>query len=167
MELSPEIFEPLFEALTEAPQTLPELLARPALAAIGGPHVRQSLNLLYAVGLLEAGPAEPPAAPRTAAFNDAVLRRAATMAEMQALASPVTGAGLKVNRQGMLWLLARRSGAPDPVAFSLNVMRALGINQFRGEERVEGEAENYALLRERMEDFATNQLPILRQLQMV
>ncbi len=102
----------LMEALAAGPACAADLAAPGDTAP-----TRDSLLALAALGFV--APALPPGARGTAgdvaAFNDAVLDRAAVDDALGELASPVIGAGLALDRDERLFLRAHRQGR-DPLA---------------------------------------------------
>jgi hypothetical protein len=76
----------------------------------------------------------------------------------------VTGSGINVERIPQLFLLARRMGDPDPVAFAWRQLDRVGHKVARDGKALETEAENLAELRELHLRFERRQLPLLQSI---
>lgn len=108
--LPPEVRRPFVEVLAldgYAPKTLRQVGSHPDCRAIGFERLVEMALLLTSAGA--AHPAQPQtqietAAPRCRALNTRILERACLGGNASFLASPVTGAGLFVARQEMLFL---------------------------------------------------------------
>lgn len=110
------------------------------------------------------------AAPKTQALNAHVLNKARSDNEVTYLASPVTGAGLAVNRFNQLFLLARRQGLSTPAdwaAVAWNVLASQGQRVLKDGKTLETAEDNLAELTAQAQSFATKLLPILLALQVV
>ncbi len=159
--LTPETYGVLLERLDAGPATVRELLEEPKIAALGLANLRQHLLALVAqrtcqIALPEAG--EDARKSRTDAFNSAVTAYAREGSDYGCLASPVTGAGVAVDRTGQLALLARREGAQDPLAFIWSFLKDEKISTPDGPER------RLAALKDQLAAFAEKTLPVLERL---
>jgi hypothetical protein len=84
--------------------------------------------------------------------------------DIQALASPVTGGGINVDRFEQLFLLARQNKQPDPPALVMQILSTLGQRLIRDGKAIETPEENLAELRSRYATFMEKRLPVLDQL---
>ena len=150
----PAALRALVAALAEqdyAPRTLEVLAQHPKCAAIPREHLAALALLLTGAGSLhpvQAPDAREAASPHCKALNRHVLERSLENGDIGALASPVTGAGVFVARQEMLFLLARARGAKDEDEWARLAWESLG----------EGDP---ATLRANARAFARIRLPIL------
>jgi SAM-dependent methyltransferase len=139
MQARPEVLAPLKEALRQGPVSARDLIQFAPGVLDHWSALIDTLKLLTARGDLQpALPEQAVAACEKSvrAFNDAVLVRAAESDEFRALASPVTGGGVTVERLAMLYLLARRRGVEDPAAALVSAMaKADGSETAREEAR--------------------------------
>ncbi len=136
--LTPETYGVLLERLDKGPATARQLIAEPKIAALGLANLRQHLLVLVAqrtcqIALPAAG--EDARKSRTDAFNRAVTAQARVGSDYGFLASPVTGAGVAVDRIGQLALLALLEGASDPLAFIWSLLKDEPTSTPDGSER--------------------------------
>ncbi|WP_165771942.1 class I SAM-dependent methyltransferase [Niveispirillum lacus] len=96
-------------------------------------------------------------------LNDLLLADAATADRMPALASPVTGGGIAVDRVGKLFLAALSSGT-DPVLHAFHRLEKVGQRVLRDGKPITTADRHKAELGERWEVFAKRRLPILQML---
>lgn len=167
-ELRPEIHDPVINALARGPQTIPQLLADPAVRALPIQNVREALAVLVGIDYVQLGLDESTRdarAARTDAFNFAVMSRAQTPVDLVCFASPMTGGAVPADRIAQLFLLARRAGRPDPVQFAWESLTRAGL-KMRGDDgsMCESEADNLAQLRKRHEIFLNRDLGVLNGL---
>jgi hypothetical protein len=168
-EVSPqmEVYEPILNSLAKGPKTGAELAQDPMVAPLGWPRLIEALKVLVGAGraqpCLEAK-GDGLRAKRTKVFNLAVLRRALTSGDLMALASPVTGGGVAVDRFEQLFILCGLEKHPDPPVLALERLAAQGQSLVKDGTVLTTADENLAELRARYDDFQTNYLPVLRQL---
>jgi hypothetical protein len=91
------------------------------------------------------------------------MGRAGHSSEIAYLASPVTGAGVQVDRLECLLLLAERQKA-EPIDFVWRIIGPQGVRLVADGKRMEGEAENRAELTKRAARFKTERRPVLQAL---
>jgi SAM-dependent methyltransferase len=166
-DLQAAVYEPILDALASGPRSFRELTAIKEIADLGWARITQALAVLVGAGHLQ--PCLPTAdeskrAQRTRAFNAAVVKRAEASADLQFLASPVTGGGVAVNRMEQLFLggLAVKGG--DPVAHTWAVLSSQSQSLLKDGQPLEGEEANLAELRQRFAEFIEKRLPVLKQL---
>ena len=169
IRLDEKIYQPLIAALAEHPQTLKELMKKPALTNLDFASILQALKILmtnYSVSpaLSEEGEAERKES--VASFNAAVLKRARFGADTQILASPTTGSGIDISRSEQLLLLAHlRQG--DPVQFIWNILQVQGERLIKDGKPLESPEANQAELKEQVQRFKETSLPLLKHLGLV
>jgi hypothetical protein len=120
--LTEETYRRLLERLDLGPASLSQLIALPKFNALGPAGLQNHLLILLAQGACQSAlPAwgEADRMKSTESFNRAVLARA----NYGFLASPVTGAGVAVERSGQLALLAMREGVCDREDFIAKVLK--------------------------------------------
>ena len=116
--LQERIYKPLLNALSEnhhEPKTLARLFGHPWLQTIGRSDIMEALVILASSN--HVYPTQAPSAATRAqckAFNRAVYARARNNADVQYLASPVTGTGISVGRMEQLFLTALDLGRGTP-----------------------------------------------------
>ena len=118
LELRPDVYRPVIEALADGPITVRELVERLPKSKLEWVSLTDAIKVLVGRGDLQpALPAEDQAerAQSTQAFNAAVIERAKGT-PLGYLASPVTGGGVRVDPFTQLYLQARRKAVADPIA---------------------------------------------------
>lgn len=116
LQLRPDIYNPLLEALGEGPVTLRNLIDRLPEPRPNWISLTDAIKVMVGRGDLQPCLSEDGDARRadsTRAFNSAVMARASWSTELGYLASPVTGGGVRVDRVTQTLLLARRDGLVD------------------------------------------------------
>lgn len=96
-------------------------------------------------------------------LNAILLTDAATADRMPALASPVTGGGIAVDRVGKLFL-AGLAAQTDPVLHAFHTLEAGGQRVMRDGKPITTAERHKLELAERWESFARRRLPVLRTL---
>jgi SAM-dependent methyltransferase len=167
--LQDTIFRPLLEALA-AQDYVPKSMGG-LLQLLPGLSLQQLiLASAVLIGASHAAPCQSEASVRLvrnkcAALNQHLLDRARTHADINYLASPVTGAGIAVGRFQQLFLLARNHGYEHSADWARYVWQLLTDQGHRvlkdGVPLVTPE-ENLAELTAQANEFAANRLPILR-----
>jgi len=173
VELHPDIYRPLIEALAEddyAPKTLGQAQAHPRCASIPLAQLFEAAVMLTGVGSVhpaQAPPAIEQVAPRCAALNAYILDRAEATDDLPALASPVLGAGVFANRHDMLFIRAIERGYAAPEQWARHAWERLEANGQR--LVVDGKPlgrreERLARLLVDADAFAKTRLPLLKAL---
>ncbi len=165
--LQAEVYTPILDALAAGPATFNELTANKIVADLGWSRITQALAVLVGAGHVQ--PCLPAAneakrAQRTRAFNTAVLDRAKFSADLQFLASPVTGGGVAVDRIQQLFLAGMTQKGVDPVDHVWAVLSSQGQALLKDKKPLDGPEANKAELRQRFIDFSEKRLPVLKQL---
>jgi hypothetical protein len=167
MKLS-EGYVNILDALAEAPRALPELIADPKIASLGGgASVIRALAVLVAVGYVAPGlpqAAETLARRSTQRLNDVILARMLKGEELGYLAAPVLGNGIAIEATDRLFLTALRQGERDPAEFAWSGLKRRGQVLIRDGKALGDAEENKAELNRRLKQFSSRQLPVLRQL---
>lgn len=167
VNLKPEAYEPLLDALASGPKTLAELQRQPALAQQPPASLIESLQVLGALGYLQAGRPLSCKARNAAvsrAFNQAILHRALAGQDMTTLASPVLGSGVNLALTDQLFLLAHQQSAKDHAAFVWSKLNGMGRRLLHEGQPLNDEAANLAKLREMGDQFSRDTLPLCRNL---
>jgi len=100
-------------------------------------------------------------------LNAAILERTRTGADIDYLASPVTGGGITVNKIPQLFLIARSQGkksTSDWAQFAWQFFQSQGQKLLKDGAALETAEENVAELQKQADAFEQAQLPILRAL---
>lgn len=96
-------------------------------------------------------------------LNSLLLDDAATADRMPALASPVTGGGIALDRVGKLFLAGLSLGA-DPVRHAFDTLEAAGQRVLRDGKPITTAERHKVELAERWESFTRRRLPVLHAL---
>jgi len=165
--LQSNVYEPILDHLAGGPRTLRQLLADQQIAKLGRDRIHQALAILVGADHLqpaldEAG--DHSRSESTKAFNAAVMNRAEFSADLNFLASPVTGGGVGVNRIEQLFLRARDQGRADPIQFVWSVLSGQNQRLIKDGRGLESPEENLAELRSRYDVFMTKRVPVLKHL---
>ncbi|WP_324132742.1 class I SAM-dependent methyltransferase [Bosea sp. (in: a-proteobacteria)] len=165
--LQAEVYAPILDALAAGPVTFRQLTASKPIADLGWARITQALTILVGTGHLQ--PCLPAAdeakrAQRTRAFNTAVIKRADHSADLQFLASPVTGGGVSVDRIQQLFLSGMVLKGVDPVEHAWARLSAQGQSLLKDGQPLHGAEANLAELRLRLEAFNETRVPVLKQL---
>lgn len=171
--LQPEVYDPILDAFAAlldkngAPSLRQIFTAYPDVSSLGWARVQQAITVLVGMGHLQPCPpdAKGEAARKqsTKRLNDKLIERAQHSAEVQFLASPVTGAGVVVSRFEQLFLLARRNKDTDPVSFVWKTLEGLGQRVVKEGRQLQTEEENRAEIERSFEAF-DRRLPVLHAL---
>ena len=170
--LQEDVYAPTLAALAEkkyTPKTLRELAS--ALPNLRWAQLQQAVVVL--VGMDAVAPCHTEAITkqvqkRCTALNQHLCARAQFANDIEALASPVTGGGIGVNRFQQLFLQALSQGKKQPSDWSAYVWQILTAqNQKLVKEgkTLESAEENLAELTAQAQTFAEKQLPVLKALQ--
>ncbi len=165
--LQADVYEPVLDLLADGPRSVSELMTNVAVARVGWSRLTQALLVLVASGHLQpalscVGEAERTS--RARAFNTAVLNRAKSSADLRFLASPITGAGVAVDRFQQLFLLAQQNGYSEPVTYAWNILQAADQRLTKDGRLLESPEENLDELRAQHGIFVAERLPVLQQL---
>lgn len=165
--LDQTVHAPLLAALNAGPQTFAQLAAMPEFSSVGPNPLRQAIAVLIGAGHVQpciGGENEALRRERSKAFNAAILERARSQGDMSALASPVTGGGVTLDRISQLFLLAVNAGEEDPAAFAAAILGEQNQRILKDGKTLETPEENLAELAQRYSEFAAKRLPLLKQL---
>lgn len=173
-DLHADVYAPILDALAAGPITVRQLVdGHPAVAALGWNRLAEALVIL--VGSSQVQPCLPARGDaqrkkHTKAFNSAILRHARDNADLQNLASPVTGGGIPMSRFQQLFLLAQEQGrktSDDAAQFAWDVLQAQGQAILKEGKPLNTPEENLAELKSQAATFFEKVVPLLRQLQIV
>lgn len=172
--LKAEVARPMVEALADhRPQTLGELEARLASREVSLTNLVEVALILIGSGHLH--PAQDEAAitaarPAAQRLNRRLMHQARASADVDYLASPVTGGGVAVPRFAQMFLGARADGQAQPEDWARTawaLLQAQGQRLMKDGKPVEGAADNLAELQRQAREFEQRQLPLLRALEVV
>ncbi len=167
VQLQPMVYEPILDRLAAGPATMKQLVSEKSVETLGWARLREALALLVGSGQVQPClPAHDEArrSQRTKAFNAAVLRRAEWSADINHLASPVTGGGLHLDRLEQMFLQALPQKGLDPVERAWALLSAQGQGIVKNGKLLEAAADNLDEIRLRLSSFTEKKLPVLRQL---
>lgn len=168
------IYTPILDALSDhKPQTLGQL--QQALNGQNIPFAQfvQAVMILASSGTLQAVQDEtliPKAKTHTDKLNAFLMDKARSSAEINYLASPVTGGGVACDRFQQLFLLSFSQGNKLPedwAAFTLAILTAQGRTLVKKGKTLETQEENLAELNLQAKAFAAKQLSIMKALQVI
>jgi SAM-dependent methyltransferase len=165
--LDPAACQPIFEALADGPKTVAALASLPAFAKLGPSVCVDTVNLLLClkyVGVALAGTADASTSARAQAINAAQMERAVAGRYVAALASPVVGGGMDIDRIDVLFLAALQAGSDDLAGFAWSALCRGGAQVTRDGAALESEAEQFDELRRRADVFRASRLGLYRTL---
>lgn len=168
--LQSEVYAPILDELAKGPRVLRQIVADAKLETLGWARLLQALTILVGTGQVQPCLTPKDEARRalvTRAFNAAVCKRAEDSADLQSLASPVTGGGIPVDQVTQLFLAAHAAKNPDPAAAIWSLMAAQGRSIVKNDKPLETAEENVGELRVVHGDFIERRLPLLKQLGIV
>lgn len=167
IKLDETIYKPLIAALAEGPQTLRELMKKPALTALDFSSICQALKILITdYSVAPALPENEHRRDAIAKLNAAILNRARFGADTQVLASPIIGSGIDISRSEQLFLLAHMRKV-EPVQFIWTILQVQGEKLLKDGQVLESPEANQAELKKQAQHFANVRLPLLQRLGLV
>ncbi|MEN9248603.1 MAG: class I SAM-dependent methyltransferase [Gloeomargarita sp. SZTDM-1c_bins_89] len=160
VQLQPSLYEPLVAQLAQGPVTVAELVERLSPQGITLQQIGQALVVLTGLGYAHpvVGQGNP-----TEGFNRAVIQRAELDGEIQFLASPVIGNGVKVSHLELLFLLAERRQQPS-FDFVWGILERRGLKLTKDGQVLETPQENRQFLQEQVTQFEQKGRALLRRL---
>lgn len=172
--LQEAVYKPILDALADhKPKTLGQLETQLKDAGITFAQLTQAVMVLMGMGSLVAAQDEDSiskAKKHTAKLNTCLIDKARGSADINYLASPVTGGGVTVNRFQQLFILAMGQGKQQPAEwaqFTLQILAVQGQKIVKDGKPLETPEENLAELTAQAIAFAEKQIPILRELLIV
>ena len=170
------IYNPILDQLADHKiKTLGQL--EQALKNPANGHDINFVQLLQAVLILSSSGVLQPAQDQTTInkarkqtdrLNHHLMKKARSQNELSFLASPVTGGGIQVSRFHQLFLLAHREGHQTPndwAAFAWNLLALQNQRLLKDGQPLENPDDNLAELTRQAQEFADQQLPVLKALQ--
>ncbi|GIL40043.1 class I SAM-dependent methyltransferase [Roseiterribacter gracilis] len=167
--LAHDVYAPILDALRNGPADLGQI--RNAI----GEHndigtTVNAVKVLVGAGLIvpclpRAGVTERKVV--TDRFNDRVLLESLHEAELDVLASPITGGGFRLDRVERLFVFAQKRNVQELAEMAWQIMSQLGEVLLRDGEPVLGDEANLAEMRKRETQFRAEMLPLLKQLQIL
>jgi hypothetical protein len=166
LALRPDVYKPVVDVLDQGPMTIRELVEHLPANQLSWTSLTDAIMVLIGRGELHpALPAEGQAerAASTRAFNTAVMTRAKESTELGYLASPVTGGGIRVDRIGQLYLLAKQKGLSDPAGAMARIAIISGYAVEKDGRKLPPDDATAALVA-RAAEFEQRTLPVLERL---
>ncbi|MGD9884200.1 MAG: methyltransferase regulatory domain-containing protein [Reyranella sp.] len=170
--LQEHIYKPLLEVLAEndyQPKSMLRIAGHPKLKSLPPPHVAEALMALSGIG--HVTPARVPTAATRAnskALNKAICLRSRSTADINYLASPVTGAGAAVGRMEQLFLLGLgqgKSSAADLAGHVWGILQMQGQRFIKEGKTLEAPEDNVSHLSGLAQIFLDKRLDILKALE--
>jgi hypothetical protein len=172
-ELSQAVYKPVVEALaanTYTAKSLREIAEIAATQSVTLTQAIEAVTVLVGMGVVSPCQTEAETAARrktSLKLNESLMRHAIYHENISVLGSPVTGGGLNVDRFAKLFMLARMLKHKDPAVFAWTALEAANQRLKKGDAILQTAEENIADLRERLQDFDTNLLPLLKALAVI
>ncbi|MBU2091930.1 MAG: class I SAM-dependent methyltransferase [Alphaproteobacteria bacterium] len=167
VNLQPEVYEPVADALKDKPKSVAELLAAEPLQSLGYQKVQQALLILTSTGQISPVQEDKQmreAKPGCDRLNLAIMEYARYSSDITYLVSPLTGSGVPVDRFVQLMLLARRQNQKDMAGFVWSVLASQGQRIVKDGKALETPEDNMSELRLREQEFIEKSLPLLTYL---
>lgn len=176
--IQPAIFNPLLDCLADnKPKQLGQLVQALKNQKITAAQVLQAVLLLSGSGALQCAQRETAiqsARKNTDTLNRFLMQKARSNAEINYLASPVTGGGISVPRFYQLFLLAyQQRQQPKPIfavelaEFTWQILSSQRQRVTKAGRPLETTEENLAELKSIAEDFLSTHLPVYQALQII
>ncbi len=165
MPLNPDLYGPILAAVAKRPMTLTELARDPSLAAHDTRIVHQAATVMAGIGLIapcQVGETSERVSESTTRLNRVLMEDVVDGRDRQFLASPITGAAVRIKPLNQLFCYAELN-KKDPTIFARTTMASLGQSLAKDGKAVppnQVEPE----LRTRYDDYTTNVKPALKRL---
>lgn len=164
----PELYQPVLDAFTKGHHSLENLLQIPAISGFSPNKIYQVLMVLLAAGyILPAVEPSPRTLASTRLFNFTILEQMTLNTEPQYLVSPVVQSGIQLDWVQRLLLLCDLTDSGDPVLFVSNIMREHNCALIKDGAAIESWDENLEELKRQINLFYTDQLPLLKRLEVI
>jgi len=173
-DMTAQIYNPILDCLADhKPRTLAEIAE--SVKSQGVTHAQVIEAMLVLGGTGQAGTAQDSAIvakckKKTDKLNRHLMRKARSAADINVLASPVTGGGFNIGRFQQLFALAYSEGQKDTsdwANYTWNILSGQGQRIVRDGKPLESAEDNLAELNAQAASFKTKLLPILRALEIV
>ena len=167
--LQEAVYKPIFDVLAsdgQSPKTIEQL--QNLCEGVDFNQIIQALQVLVGTGAVAPAqdkPAIQSARKTTRLLNSELCRRAEASTDVDHLASPVTGAGVPVNRFEQLFLRAAELKEKDVPGYVWRVLSVQGQSLVKEGKTLEGEDANLAELRAQYDLFQSKRLPVLKSLE--
>jgi len=162
-----EIYGPVLDVLASGPKTVREMVGDKRVGELAPALLWEALIVLTGAGHLQPALDEKgqrSRSVRTKAFNNAVMNRARSDAELQFLASPVSGGGVSVDRFSQLFLVAEQQKHPDPAQFVWEILNRQSERIIKEGRTLESADENLHELRSSYSTYLEKRVPVLRHM---
>ncbi|MGJ7043174.1 SAM-dependent methyltransferase [Shinella sp. BE166] len=167
--LQESTYRPIIEAFAKASGaiSLREVLKNKTIADLGWNRLQQAIIILVGTGHVQPCLAEAANENRrrksAKAFNNAVIERSQYSAELNYLASPVTGGAVSANRFEQLFLLSFNKKEEDAALFVWNILKRQNQHIVKNGDALKTDDESIAEIRNKYEIFK-NREPILKNI---
>ena len=169
-ELNQAVYKPVVEALaanTYAAKSLREIAESAAAKGVNLVQASEAVTVLVGMGVVSPCQTDAEIAQRRKSalkLNESLMRHAIYHENIAVLGSPVTGGGVNVDRFGKLFMLARMLKHKDPAVFAWGALETANQRLKKGDAVLQTAEENVADLRERLEVFERDMLPLMKTL---
>ena len=174
LDMAPQIYSPILDALAEhKPKTINQLQMIVNESNVTLVQLIQAIMVLAGAGHLACTQPENTWVKnkkKTDKLNSIIIEKARASADINHLASPVTGGGLIVTRFNQLFLLALGKGLKHPKQLSIFVCDTIflvGERVIHNGKVLESKEENLEHLEQLATEFLNVHLPILKALQVI
>jgi len=165
----PEFYRPLLDALREAPMTIAQLRALPALHDRQAGEFAQAAFLLMGAGFVHpawATPGAPSARDSAMRLNMAIVNRLRFGVDLHRIAAPLIGSSLAIEvMEGLVIGRLLDGGSRDPEALIDGVMNDVarsGRSLLRDGQPLKDSAETRVLVGETVRNVLARRMPLLR-----
>ncbi|MEP3113092.1 methyltransferase regulatory domain-containing protein [Nisaea sp.] len=166
--LQETVYKPIFDALASdgnSPKTIVQLQS--LCEGVDFNQIIQALQVLIGAGAV--APTQDKSSIQssrkaTKLLNSELCRRAEASTDVNHLASPVTGAGVQVNRFEQLFLRAIELKEKDAPGYAWRLLKVQGQSILKEGKALEGDDANLVELRAQHDSFEANRLPVLKSL---
>lgn len=169
--LHEQIYRPVLDALADHQvHTLGDVVQHAERQGVAPARVIEAVTILAGTGVLHPARDEEAieaAGPGSARLNMRLCQLARYRVDMNWLASPVTGGGIRVGRMEQLFLLARslgHAGCDAWARYAAQVLQAQGQRIVQDGQPIESDERQAAVLQAQAREFETLRLPVLQAL---
>jgi SAM-dependent methyltransferase len=171
-DMAPNIYNAVLDPLADGdPTAIGEVEQAVRAAGLGLGTIYEAVMVLAGKGdlaIVQDETTQAGAKTRTDRLNLHLLEMARGSADVNYLASPVTGGGIPAGRFHQLFLLALRQGrqgADDLARFAWEILAMQGQRMVKDNKPLDSDADNLSELAAQAREFIDKRLPALRKLQ--
>jgi len=174
VKLTEAIYAPILDLLSDHKiRSIQEIEANVAAKEISLPQVIQVVMALSGSGHISSVQTDEQMSQsklKAQKLNQTIIEKARFSADINFLASPLTGGGIEVNRFEQLFLLANTQGKTQPQEWAQSawlILDALNQKLVKDGKAIDSDEDNLQELIFRAQSFETKRLPIIKALQMI